>query len=84
MPHNKSTQKRLRQNAKERAYNRAVRSGVRSVVKSARKAEGEAAAAELVTVYSSLDRAVKKGVVPKRRAARLKSRLARRARSQTS
>lgn len=84
MPHNKSTAKRLRQNAKERAYNKAVRSGVRSVVKTARKAEGEAAAAEVVKVYASLDRAVKKGVVPKRRAARLKSRLARRAGAQAS
>jgi small subunit ribosomal protein S20 len=79
MPHHKSTIKRLRQNVKERAYNRAVRTRTRALVKTARAAEGADAKSALTSAYAGLDRAVKLGVVPKRRAARLKSRLAKRA-----
>lgn len=76
MPHHKSTIKRLRQNVKERAYNRAVRTRTRALVKSVRQPDG---AASLDSAYSGLDHAVKLGVIPKRRAARLKSRLAKHA-----
>ena len=79
MPHHKSTAKRLRQNARERAYNRAVRTRVRNAVKVARQDENGDAGARVILAHSELDRAVRKGVVPRRRADRLKSRLARNA-----
>lgn len=84
MPHTKSTIKRLRQSVKLRGYNRAVRSRTRALVKDVRQAEGAAAAPSLVAAYAGLDRAVKHGVIPKRRAARLKSRLAKHAAKSSS
>jgi len=84
MPHNKSTIKRLRQNVKERAYNRAIRTRTRVLIKNARQAEGSAVESAVVSAHAGLDRAVKLGVMPKRRAARLKSRLSRQANRQGS
>jgi small subunit ribosomal protein S20 len=78
MPHHKSAAKRLKTSAKEREHNRAVRSRVRRVVKAAAESEPGNAGENLRSAYSTLDVAVTKGVIPKARAARLKSRLARR------
>ncbi len=79
MPHTKSTSKRLRQSKIRRTYNRAVRTRMRNVIKTARGAEGADAATHVSGVYANLDRAVKRGVVTRRHAARIKSRLALRA-----
>lgn len=76
MPHHKSTIKRLRQNEAERTYNRAVRTRLRNAIKAVHAAPKDAAVATLTAAYADLDRAVKKGVIPRERAARIKSRLA--------
>jgi small subunit ribosomal protein S20 len=75
----KSAQKRARQDVKRRERNRTVRSRTRSVVKTLR-AELEAGAAgldeKLREAESALRKAATKGVIPKRRASRQVSRLA--------
>lgn len=73
-----SAKKRIRQNAKRRIRNRDVRSRARTYVKNARLAiDGEPKAAEPVVKVATreLDRAVAKGVLHKKNAARRKSRL---------
>jgi small subunit ribosomal protein S20 len=79
MPHHKSAEKRLRTNEKARRRNLAIKSALRKQLKKQRATEGTEATAELPTTASQIDRAVGKGVIPKARANRLKSRLARRA-----
>jgi small subunit ribosomal protein S20 len=75
----KSAQKRARQDVKRRERNRTLRSRTRSVVKSLR-ADLEAGAAgldeKLKEAESALRKAATKGVIPKRRASRQVSRLA--------
>jgi small subunit ribosomal protein S20 len=77
----KSAEKRARQDAKRRERNRTVRTRARSVVREVR-AEIDAGASDLVSklreAESALRRAAAKGVIPKRRASRLVSRLAKR------
>jgi small subunit ribosomal protein S20 len=77
----KSQIKRNRQNERRRLRNKGIRSQVRTVEKSARQGDGSADAADATTrsreAARLLDRAVAKGVVHKRTAARRKSRLAR-------
>ena len=79
MARHKSAQKRARQDVKRRERNRTLRSRTRSVVKSLR-AELEAGAAGLAEklreAESALRKAASKGVIPKRRASRQVSRLA--------
>jgi small subunit ribosomal protein S20 len=75
----KSAQKRARQDAKRRDRNRAVRSRARTVVRSLRSdlASGaEGADEKLRLAEHALRKAATKGVIPKRRASRLVSRLA--------
>lgn len=77
MPHHKSAMKRIRQDKKRRIRNRGVKGQVRGAVKSVHQAETvEDAQAKLVAASSMIDKAVKKGIVHKRAAARKKSRLA--------
>jgi small subunit ribosomal protein S20 len=75
----KSAQKRARQDVKRRERNRTLRSRTRSVVKSLR-ADLETGAAgldeKLREAESALRKAATKGVIPKRRASRQVSRLA--------
>jgi len=76
MPQHKSCAKRIKTSEKSRLRNRAIRSRVRGAVKAFETAEtGDPAA--LRKAQSELDLAVKKGVLPKPRADRKKSRLAR-------
>ena len=79
MARHKSAQKRARQDVKRRERNRTIRSRTRSVVKTLRS-ELEAGAAGVVEklreAESALRRAATKGVIPKRRASRQVSRLA--------
>ena len=80
MPQHKSAMKRIRQDKKRRARNRKVKSQVRGAVKGVRQAEtAEDARARLITAASTIDKAVKKGIIHKRTAARKKSRLAKKA-----
>jgi small subunit ribosomal protein S20 len=78
----KSAEKRARQDAKRRERNRTVRARTRTVVKGVRD-DLEAGAGDPVArvreAESALRRAASKGVIPKRRASRLVSRLAKRA-----
>ena len=79
MPHHKSAAKRLKTNARARKRNLAVKSLLRKQLKLQRDAEGAERAQSLPQSYRQLDRAARKGVIPKARASRLKSRLARQA-----
>ncbi len=74
-----SAEKRNRQRITRTARNRAIKANVRRALKEARDAavKGGKEAAELVkTVHVMLDQAASKNVLPAKRAARLKSRLA--------
>ncbi len=79
MTNHASAKKRNRQRIKRTARNRAVRTSVRSTIKKARCAidsSADDAAALVRSAQSELDRAAQKGILPRRRAARLKGRLA--------
>ena len=80
MPNVKSAEKRMRTAAKRAARNKAQRSRLRTAVKKARQAESPE---EVTTAFqeakSLLDRAARKRLVHPNKAARLKSRLAKRA-----
>jgi small subunit ribosomal protein S20 len=74
-----SAVKRNRQRIKKTARNRAAKSELRTDLKKARsamKASGAGAATTVKTAVSALDRAASKGVIPARRASRVKGRLA--------
>ncbi len=79
----KSQIKRNRQNEGRRVRNKAIRSRLKTEVKKAQQAaEGDdrtAAADQVRSTVRLLDKAVSKGVIHKRTAARRKSKLARRA-----
>ncbi len=77
MPHHKSCKKRLKTSLERRERNRQNRANMRTEVKSFRTgSNGEERQAQLPLMYSLLDVQVRKGVMPKKRASRLKSRLA--------
>jgi small subunit ribosomal protein S20 len=77
MPQHKSAEKRIKTSAKERNHNRAVKGQIRRVMQEARSALGtDKQEEELREAASVLDKAAKKGVIPKRRASRRKARLA--------
>ena len=79
MPHHKSAKKRIKTNEKARQRNRAVKSQLKGVLKKLdQTTEPDETALALRSAVSALDRAAKKRVIPKRRADRTKSRLARR------
>ena len=71
--------KAARQSVKRSQRNRSVRSGTRSTIVRALRSMGsgdlEAAEPAVLEVVSALDKAVQKGVVPKKTASRYKSRL---------
>lgn len=77
MPHHKTAAKRLKTNEKARKSNLAVKSLIRKQLKKQRAAASDEAEASLPATYRQLDKAAKKGVIPKARADRLKSRAAR-------
>ena len=77
MPHHKSCKKRLRTSLERRERNRENRSNTRTELKKFRVgSSGEERQAQLPQMYSLLDVQVRKGIMPKKRASRLKSRLA--------
>jgi small subunit ribosomal protein S20 len=81
MAHSLSAKKRVRQKAKRRLINRARKSEVKTVIKSLEAAVGsgskKTAAEQYKIVVRKLDKVAAKGTIHKNRAARLKSRLAR-------
>lgn len=80
MPHTKSAEKRLRQSDKRRRINRtwvkAVKLEVREVTDAVKAGDSAKAATELSTAAKRLDKAAAKGIIHKNKAARIKSRLA--------
>jgi small subunit ribosomal protein S20 len=78
MPNHKSAWKQLRQNEKRRMQNKKHKSFLRKTVKDFRAVEDPARSKEeLPSVVSAIDKSAKKGIIHHRKAARLKSRLAR-------
>ncbi|MDO8504361.1 MAG: 30S ribosomal protein S20 [Candidatus Liptonbacteria bacterium] len=80
MPITKSAKKALRQNKTRNLRNTARKEAYKKAVKDFRKLlaskKAEDAEAKLKTVFQSLDKAAKTGVIKKNKASRLKSRLA--------
>lgn len=79
MANTKQAKKRALQNDRQRDRNRSIRSATRSTLKKVRDsfaAEPTKAAEHVPTAASTLDVAVRKGVLHKRTASRLKSRIA--------
>ena len=79
MANHASAVKRNRQRIKRTARNRAAKSALRTSVKTARsavKAAPKEAVAKVTSATSALDRAASKGVIPAKRASRLKGRIA--------
>jgi small subunit ribosomal protein S20 len=85
LPNVKSAEKRMRTAAKRAARNKMQRSRLRTAIKKARQADtAEAAEATYQEAKSLLDRAARKRLVHPNKAARLKSRLAKRANAQAA
>ena len=84
MPQRAHMKKHLRQTEARTYRNRlrkdAVKLAIREVVDAARAGDAEAVEAGLPTVQKAIDKAVKRGVIHKRTAARRKSRLVARTR----
>jgi small subunit ribosomal protein S20 len=81
MPHIpviKSAKKRARTAEKRFEYNKAIKSRVKTYVRKFSEAEGEQQEASFRVATSQLDRAANKGVIHPNKAARTKSRLAKR------
>jgi small subunit ribosomal protein S20 len=66
----------MRTSKKENARNRAVKSSLKTMTKKFAAAAPEDADAAYREIASELDRSAKKGIIPRRRADRKKSRLA--------
>ena len=77
MPHHKSCKKRLRKSGEERVRNNALKTVLRKTIKEARAKIADKQLIDLNEAYSNIDRVSGKGIIPKKRASRLKSRLAR-------
>ncbi|MGD8989813.1 MAG: 30S ribosomal protein S20 [Desulfobacterales bacterium] len=79
MANHKSAEKRARQNEKRRLRNKAVKTRIKHITKDVHQAIAEAAKEEARTkmdvAQSLIDKAVKKGVIHKKTAARKISRL---------
>jgi small subunit ribosomal protein S20 len=79
LANHKSAEKRARQNEKRRLRNKAVKTRIKNITKDVRQASDEnakeAAKAKMDAAQSLIDKAVKKGVIHKKTAARKISRL---------
>ena len=79
MANHKSAEKRARQNEIRRLRNKAVKTRIKNITKDVRQASAEAAKeeakAKMDAAQSLIDKAVKKGVIHKKTAARKISRL---------
>jgi small subunit ribosomal protein S20 len=81
LANHKSAEKRARQNDKRRVRNKAVKTRIKHLTKEVRLVSSETskeeALAKLKAVQSTVDKALKKGVIHKKTAARKISRLSR-------
>lgn len=78
MPTHKSAAKRMKTAERDRRRNRAIKSGLRSALKALSGKKGsDKKEGEFREVVSILDRAARKGVIHRNKAARVKSRLSR-------
>ena len=76
MPSLVSSKKRLRQEAVRQQHTATIKSAVRTAIKRLRQnVEPEAESGLKSQAYSKLDKAVKRGLIHRRTAARIKSRL---------
>jgi small subunit ribosomal protein S20 len=75
MPQHKSCFKRIKQDVGRTARNRADRGNLRTAVRAFRELEAGKRPENYSELQSVLDKAVKKGIISRNRAARLKSRL---------
>ena len=78
MPHAKSCKKRLITSAKRRERNRVNKATMRSALKSYRSLEdgSDERKEQLTDMYRRMDVLARKGIIPRKRADRMKSRLA--------
>jgi len=74
MPHHKSAVKRMRTAKRDRIKNTSIKSEIKSMLKKVQETPADKEIARLTV--SKIDRAVRKGVLPKAVANRRKSRLA--------
>ena len=83
MPHTKSAAKRLRQSEKRRKRNKTwvkqVKKQTRAVGDALKAGDAAKVGTELTAAAKKLDKAAAKGVIHKNKAARMKSRLAKKA-----
>lgn len=78
MPRHESAKKALRKSEKLRLANKAVKTRLKNVFKEALTESDAAKKAERIKLaFSFIDKAAKRKLIPKNRAARLKSRLSR-------
>lgn len=81
MAHSLSAKKRIRQNAAARLRNRGAKSALRTSIKrfaaAVKSADADAAGAAFVSVQKKADTIARKGVVHRKTAARITSRLSR-------
>ena len=78
MPNIKSAKKRLKQSRKRREHNKDVKSSIRTVTKRLLQTESHDDAEDMLRQATSmLDRAARRGILPKNAVARRKSRLTR-------
>ncbi|MEZ5358737.1 MAG: 30S ribosomal protein S20 [Candidatus Zixiibacteriota bacterium] len=76
MPHHKSCMKRLRKSAEEKVRNNKIKTLLKGTIKDARAKIDGGQAIDLNEAYSNIDKVWSKGSIHKKRAARLKSRMA--------
>ena len=78
MPNIKSAMKRMRSDAKKRSLNQAATSEIHTLSRKLAQAEGDSKQAKEIAVrlVSLYDRAVSRGIIPRGRANRRKSRIA--------
>jgi small subunit ribosomal protein S20 len=76
LPHHKSYIKGLRKSAEQRVHNNALRTLLKRTIKETRAKIEQGEAVDLNQAYADIDHVGAKGIIPKGRAARLKSRLA--------
>ncbi|MBC8313004.1 MAG: 30S ribosomal protein S20 [Candidatus Cloacimonetes bacterium] len=75
MPEHKSCKKRIRSDAKKREQNRYMKKTISTLLKKLKAADGKKEKEKILPAFHSvLDKAVKKGVIHKNKAARQKSR----------
>ncbi len=78
MPRHKSAKKALRKSEKLRLHNKALKNRLKTVFKTALTETNAAQKTEEVNkAFSLIDKAAKRKLIPKNRAARMKSRLSR-------